>query len=327
MAEQRRSNTIGGLGWALLAWAVLLLFNAVATPGFFDLAWKDGRLYGTLADILNHGSRVAIVALGMTLVIATRGVDLSVGAIAAMSGATAAVALQNGANVWVAMGAALLVGLASGAWNGTLVAFGKPQPIVATLVLMVAGRGVAQLISSGMIVTFEDPTLARLANGSLLGLPLTAWMLAACGIGLTIMVRRTPAGLFVTAIGANAEASRLAGVPVARVRLLVYITCGVLAAVAGLIECSYIKAADSNNAGNLLELDAIIAVVLGGTSLAGGRFSLIGSVVGAMMMQTLTQTLYMLDVHAEVAPAPKAALVIVVALLQSGKLTRRGGEP
>lgn len=303
----------------MAAWAVLLAFNAVFTPGFFGLEWRDGRLYGVLVDVLNHGSRVAIVALGMTLVIATRGVDLSVGAVAALAGAVAAVLVrESGQAAGIAILSALGVACLCGVWNGLLVSKGRLQPIVATLVLMVAGRGIAQLTTSGMIVTFESPRLTWLANGSLAGLPVPVWLLACVGVGVWMLARRTSLGLFVSAVGANPEASRLAGVPATGVLCAVYCLCGVLAGISGLIECSYIKAADANNAGGLLELDAILAVVIGGTSLNGGRFSLVGSVIGAMAMQTLTQTLYQLDVHAEVAPAPKAAAVILIALARNG---------
>lgn len=304
--------------WPLAALALLLAFNALLTPGFFSLEVRDGRLYGVLVDILNHGSRVAIVALGMTLVIATGGVDLSVGAVVAISGAIAATLVaQHGAPWPVAMGAAVAGGLAAGVWNGVLVTFIRLQPIVATLILMVAGRGVAQLITDGLIITFENRQLAYLGNGSLLGLPVPVSVLAVVLLCFALAARRTTLGMFVESVGDNPAAARLAGVPNRLVLLLAYSACGLCAGVAGLIDCSYIKAADANNAGQLLELDAILAVVLGGTSLAGGRFLLFGSVIGAMIMQTLTKTLYMQNVSADIAPAPKAVAVILVCLLQS----------
>lgn len=198
-----------------------------------------------------------------------------------------------------------------------LVTVMRLQPIVATLILMVAGRGVAQLITDGLIITFESPPLAYLGNGSLLGLPVPVAMLAGAFVAFGLVSRRTTLGLFIESIGDNPPAARLAGVPDRLVVLLVYAVCGLCAGAAGLIDCSYIKAADANNAGQLLELDAILAVVLGGTSLAGGRFLLFGSVIGAMIMQTLTKTLYMQNVSADIAPAPKAIAVILVCLLQS----------
>jgi simple sugar transport system permease protein len=309
--------------WALLALALLLLFNAVATPGFFDLHVRDGRVYGVLVDILNHGSKVAIVALGMTLVIATGGVDLSVGAVAAIAGAVAATLVSHHSMPWpVAVLAALGVGCVCGAWNASLVTLLRLQPIVATLILMVAGRGIAQLITGGLIVTFDNPGLRTIGNGAFAGLPVPVWLMLSVLVGTALATRRTPLGLFVESVGDNPAASRLAGVPDRAVRVAVYAFTGACAAGVGLIESSYIAAADANNAGQLLELDAILAVVIGGTSLTGGRFVLLGSVVGALLMQALTKTLYMQDVSADIAPAPKALAVILVCLLQSPVLRR-----
>lgn len=311
-------RTLLGIKWALLALALLLAFNAIFTDNFFEIRFQDGHLYGTLIDILNHGSKVAIVAVGMTLVIATAGVDLSVGAIVAISGAVAASLLvERGAPWYVAIVAALVTSLALGLWNGALVVWLRLQPIVATLILMVAGRGVAQLITDGRIITFEDSHLAWFGNGALFALPVPVTMLAlVAGVG-ALLTRRTALGMFIESVGDNEQASRLAGVPDRAVKLFVYTFCGLCAGIAGIIECSYIKAADANNAGQLLELDAILAVVIGGTSLMGGRFFILGSIVGALLMQALTKTLYMLDVSADIAPAPKAIAVVLVCLLQS----------
>lgn len=317
-------STLAGVKWALLAFALLLLFNLFFTPGFFHLEVRDGRLYGTLVDILNHGSKVAIVAVGMTLVIATAGVDLSVGAVVAIAGAVAATLIADHAAPWYfAVAAALGVAVLFGVWNGTLVVFLRLQPIVATLILMVAGRGVAQLITGGAITTYQNPPMTWFGNGSLLGLPVPVTLLIFVALACALATRRTPLGLFIESVGDNQPASRLAGVPDRAVRLFVYSFSGLCAGIAGIIECSYIKAADANNAGQLLELDAILAVVIGGTSLMGGRFLLVGSIIGALLMQTLTKTLYMQEVSSDIAPAPKAAVVILVCLLQSPVVRQR----
>jgi simple sugar transport system permease protein len=309
---------MGGLAWPLLALALLLAFNAAFTPGFFAVQARDGRLYGTLIDILNHGSKVGLVAMGMTLVIATGGIDLSVGAVMAIAGAAAAVLVTAGAAPFPVVAAcAAGVGLAAGLWNGVLVSVFGVQPIVATLVLMVAGRGVAQLVSGGLIVTFESPALAAVAGSSLLGLPLPVAIAAGALVVLGVLTRRTAVGLFIESVGDSPVASRYSGVGARGVVLLVYGVCGVCAAVAGLIEASYIKAADANNAGLLIELDAILAVVIGGTALTGGRFSLVGTLIGALFIQTLTKTMYMRNVSPDIAPVPKALVVIVVCLLHS----------
>ena len=309
--------------WPLIALGLLLAFNALCTPEFFSIEVRDGRIYGVLVDILNHGSRVAIVALGMALVIATGGVDLSVGAVAAIAGAlTAALVAQAHAPWPVAIVAALAAGLLCGVWNGVLVTVLRLQPIVATLILMVAGRGIAQLITDGLIITFQNQAVEAIGNGSMLGLPSPVSALVVVAVLVALAARRTPLGLFIESVGDNEAASRLAGVPDRTVRIVAYGACGLLAALAGVIECSYIKAADANNAGNLLELDAILAVVIGGTALSGGRFSLAGAVLGALFMQTLTKTLYMQNVSAEIAPAPKAAVVVLVCLCQSPSFRR-----
>lgn len=321
---RRLIDQVRPVRWALLALGLLLAVNALLTPGFFVLEVRDGRLYGVLVDILNHGSRVAIVALAMALVIATGGIDLSIGAVVAVSGAVVAVLAAELGVPWpLAILAALVCAGAMGAWNGVLVTGLKLQPIVATLILMVAGRGIAQVITGGMIITFEDPAVAFIANGALLGLPFPVVLLAVVGLLIGLAARRTALGMFVACAGDNAAAARLAGVGTRGVLLVVYGVCGLCAGIVGLIECSYIKAADANNAGMMLELDAILAVVIGGTSLRGGRFQLVGAVVGAMLMQTLTKTLYMLDVPAEIAPAPKALVVLAVCLIQSPAMHER----
>lgn len=310
--------------WPGAALLMLLALNAVFTPGFFGLEVRDGRLYGTLVDILNHASRAGIVAVGMTLVIATGGVDLSVGAVVAVAGALlATLASEHGAPWPIAVACALGASVLLGAWNGVLVSVLRIQPIVATLVLMVAGRGVAQLISHGMIVTVDVPALSAIGNGAFLALPVPFWMLLFVAGIAWLSTRRTRCGLFIEAVGDNPRASRLAGVNERAVTLAVYACCGLCAGIVGLIECSYIKAADANNAGQLIELDAILAVVIGGTSLRGGRFTLVGSLLGALLMQTFTKTLYMLNVPAEIAPAPKALLVLAVCLLQSPEFRAR----
>jgi simple sugar transport system permease protein len=254
----------------------------------------------------------------MTLVIATAGIDLSVGAVLAIAGAVAATLVAESGVPWhAAIAAALVVAAFCGLCNGMLVVFLRLQPIVATLTLMVAGRGVAQLITDGFIVTFDNPQLVYIANGSLLGLPVPVTLLAVLLIVCALATRRTTLGLFIQAVGDNDVASRLAGVPDRVVRLIAYGFCGLCAGLAGLIECSYIKAADANNAGQLIALDATLAVVIGGTALTGGRFLLLGSIIGALIMETLTRTLWAHDVSADIVPAPKAIAVIIVCLLQS----------
>ncbi len=245
-------RAIGRAAPAAAAVGLLLAFNALFTPGFFDLSVIDGRLTGSLVDVLNRGAIVVLLALGMALVIATGGVDLSVGAVMAIAGATAATLVaQHGTNSWAAIAAALAVGAAAGAFNGTLVAGAGVQPIVATLVLMVAGRGAAQLLTGGQIVTFNDPILNFIDGGFIAGVPMPALIAAGAltlGVALT---RGTALGLFTEATGDNERAARLAGVRVRVVKASAYVLCGAAAAVAGLLAASDIRAADANNAGLL----------------------------------------------------------------------------
>ncbi len=301
--------------WPLLALGLLLLFNRFCTPGFFELGIRDGRLFGTLVDILNQGSKVMLLALGMTLVIATGGVDLSVGAIMAIAGAV--MAQLAGVSVPVAICGGLGVALLAGAWNGLLVSVFRIQPIIATLILMVAGRGIAQLITDGQIINFEQPALVFLGNGTLFGLPFTLSLVLVMFILTAWLVRRTALGLFIESVGDNETASRFTGLPAQRVKFLAYVFAGFCAGLAGLVAASNIKSADANHAGLYLELDAILAVVVGGTALTGGRFQLAGSLVGALLIQTLSTTLYARNVSADIAPVPKAIVILTVCLLQS----------
>jgi galactofuranose transport system permease protein len=309
--------------WSSLVWPVaglslLLLFNLCFTEDFFKVEVRDGHLYGVLIDILNHGSKVMLLCLGMALVIATGGVDLSVGAIMAIAGAVAAQLInQAGMPFPIVIAAALGVATLAGCWNGVLVSAFRIQPIVATLILMVAGRGVAQLITGGQIITFTDSRLTYVGNGHFLGLPFPI-VLAVGMLGLTILLtRKTALGLFIESVGDNQTASAYSGVNARTVKFFVYIFSGLCAGLAGLVAASNIKCADSNNAGLFLELDAILAVVVGGTSLTGGRFYLAGAAVGGLFIQTLTTTMYMRNVSADIAPVPKALAIIIVCLMQS----------
>ncbi|MBR4718541.1 MAG: ABC transporter permease [Lentisphaeria bacterium] len=299
---------------------------------------KDGKgvsifgyyLYGTPIDILNQGAKVMVLAIGMTLVIATGGIDISVGAVMAIAGAIAALLismLDAGNCIGAGMGpsvywiipviAALALSVLAGFWNGMLVAGFGIQPMVATLVLMVAGRGVAQLITDGQIITFDNPGLVFLCNGHALFLPFSVWIVVAMYVIFGLLTRKTAFGLFIESVGNNERASRYAGIEARRIKWLTYVICGFCAGVAGLLAASNIKCADSNNAGLYLELDAILATVIGGTSMAGGRFFLSGSLVGAILIQTLTTTMYMKNVSPAIVQVPKAMVVIIVCLLQS----------
>jgi simple sugar transport system permease protein len=303
----------------MVALIAILLINGMLSPYFFDLRIQDGRLYGSLIDILNRGAPVALLSLGMVLVIAMRGIDLSVGAVMAIAGAVAA-SLADTHALPVVLLAALGVGVLCGLWNGLLVAFLGIQPIVATLILMVAGRGIAQLITEGRIITFNAPGLAALGSGSFLGLPIPVILTLAMLSLSVLIVRGTALGLLIGATGGNPKASALAGIGTRSILMAVYAWSGFCAALAGVIVAADIRGADANNAGLWLELDAILAVVIGGTSLLGGRFSLGLAVVGALIIQAMNTGILLSGWRPEVNLIVKAVVVMAVLLAQSPRI-------
>lgn len=306
-----------------VALAVILVLNWMLFPGFFDLFIRDGRIYGSLIDVLNRGAPVAILAIGMTAVIATRGVDLSVGAVMAIAGAVAATMVQGDGNALViVLVAALGVGLLCGLWNGVLVAVLDLQPIIATLILMVAGRGIAQLITEGFIVTFTDPGLIFLGSGSILGLPTPVVIMAVLALVTTLVMRKTALGLFIESVGINRSASSYAGLRSRSLLIGVYAFAGFCAAISGIIAAADIRGADANNVGLWLELDAILAVVIGGTSLMGGRFSVLMSVVGALIIQAMNTGILVSGFPPQFNLLVKAALIIVILVVQSPLASR-----
>lgn len=301
----------------LLSLALILFLNYLAFPGFFDIRLQDGRLFGSLVDVLNRGAPVIILAIGMTAVIASRGVDLSVGAVMAVSGAIAATLTVAGYSLPVVIVAALGTGLFCGLWNGLLVAYFDLQPIVATLILMVAGRGIAQLITEGSIITFTDPALIFFGTGAVLGIPMPVLIAVTLLVFAIMIVRRTALGLLIESIGVNRSASSYAGLNSKLLLFVIYAFCGLCAALAGIIVAADIRGADANNAGLWLELDAILAVVIGGTSLFGGRFSILMSALGAIIIQAMNTGILLSGFPPEYNLILKAVMIIVILLAQS----------
>ncbi len=314
--------------WPLAALAILLAFNALRDPAFFHLRLVEGRLTGAMIDILNQGAPVILLALGMTLVIGTGGIDLSVGAVMAVAGAVAADQLHSRAPTAAALAAAVAAGLAAGLWKGSLIALVGLSPIVATLILMVAGRGIAQLVSNGEIIDIApDAAILAIGRGSLLGLPVPVLMALGAAAALAGVARLTSLGLFIECVGGNEQASRYAGLAVRSIRLAAYAIMGVLAAIAGLIDAADIAAADANNCGLYLELDAILAVVIGGAALTGGRFSIAGSLLGAIIIQTISTSILRADFGGRSVPVElnliiKATFVLALCLVQSSEWRR-----
>ncbi|EEW1639625.1 TPA: ABC transporter permease [Escherichia coli] len=293
----------------LAALLLVLLVDSLVAPHFWQVVLQDGRLFGSPIDILNRAAPVALLAIGMTLVIATGGIDLSVGAVMAIAGATTA--------AMTVAGFSLPIVLLSALGTGILVAILKIQPFVATLILMVAGRGVAQLITSGQIVTFNSPDLSWFGSGSLLFLPTPVIIAVLTLLLFWLLTRKTALGMFIEAVGINIRAAKNAGVNTRIIVMLTYVLSGLCAAIAGIIVAADIRGADANNAGLWLELDAILAVVIGGGSLMGGRFNLLLSVVGALIIQGMNTGILLSGFPPEMNQVVKAVVVLCVLIVQS----------
>src|SRR4030043_111510 len=332
-----RNVTESRLFFPLLALALILFLDFILIPGFFKFQVRDGNLYGSLIDILRNGSTVALLAIGMTLVIATGGIDLSVGAVMAIAASVAALlmnpyvlgkelspqilALIRDPNftwqpLWVALLVTLLVGVVCGLWNGVLVAYARIQPMVATLILMISGRGIAQLITNGVRIQIFYEPYAFLGNGWII-LPFSLYIVAIVYALTWLFTRKTAVGMFIESVGINARSSFFSGISERKIKLLVYTFCGFCAGIAGLVASANIKTSDANNIGWGLELDAILAVVIGGTAMSGGRFSILASIVGGMGLEAVDTSMYAIGVPAFALLAIKGVFVILVVMLYS----------
>ncbi len=301
---------------ALIALAALVLIAQVATPNFLSLR--------TLNVNLTQVAGIVIVALGMTLVIATGGIDLSVGSLMAIAGALAPMLFLGQVvslpapwlGVVLALTVPVLVAGALGWFNGWLVTRYRIQPIVATLVLFIAGRGIAQVMTNGNLQTFRNTSFQVIGLGRVLGLPVQVWLMLALALLFAWMVRRTLFGRQILAAGGNERAARLAGVPVARVKRRVYVISGLCAGVAGLVVIAINSASDANLVGLGMELDAIAAVAVGGTALSGGQARIGGTVLGALIIQMVRYVLLALGVADAAALVAKAGLIVGAVWLQ-----------
>lgn len=327
-----KSVTESRLFFPFLALSLILLFDFIFIPGFFTIENRNGNLHGSLIDILRNGSTVMLLAIGMTLVLATGGVDLSVGATMAIAASVAGILMNPSAlrnevffvtdpnytfqPLVVVIVSALLVSLLCGFWNGFLVAYMRIQPMVATLILMISGRGIAQLITNGLRVQITYRPYAFIGQGWIV-VPFSLYIVAFVFALTWLLTRKTAIGMFIESVGTNFRSSFFSGIDERKIKLLVYTFCGVCAGIAGLVASSNIKTSDANNIGLTTELDAILAVVIGGTSMNGGRFSLFASMVGALVMQAVTQSMYAIGVPAFALQAIKAVVVILVILLYS----------
>jgi len=302
------ANTYG----VYAAIAAFLVVNAVITPGFIGVANARVQILQVVPILL--------VALGMALVIGTEGVDLSVGAVIAM--AAAVIPLYLGYGAVAAIGVALVIGAVSGALSGLLVAVARVQPIVATLALMIGLRGIAVIINGATAKQVDDPLFDALGIGDIGGVP---WM-AVIGVVLVVVVafviRQTTFGRQLVAVGDNRAASTLAGLPVRRVLVTVYVASGVLAAAAGVLIVGNGAQADPAAYGLNYELFAITAVVVGGTPLSGGRVKVVGTAAGAVLMQLITATLTQHDLPNAYAMMVQAAIIILAVYAARGRVSR-----
>jgi len=304
-----------------IAAVLLILFNLAFTPNFATSQ--------TLAVNLSQICTIVIVGVGMTLVIATGGIDLSVGSLMAIAGAlspmifTGALFPLPSLSIGITIGIIIPVVVAGifGLFNGWLITSFKIQPIIATLVLFIAGRGIAQVSTNGDLQVFKVPEFQAIAIGRVLGVPFQVWIMLAIVSISAFVLHRTVFGKQVLAVGGNEEAARLSGIPVRRIKLLVYMICGMCSGVAGLMVIAMNSAADANLIGLGMELDAIAAVVVGGTLLAGGRATIVGTLLGALVIQLVRYTLLANGVPDPAALVVKAGLIVLAVWLQRQEQT------
>ena len=325
------------LAWAVIAELAILAVAGILRPDFFRIEYNatTGMFYGSMVDIINRSSEITIIAMGMTMVIALGGTDISVGALVAVAGAFALKLLRWDVTEYPTPGdytvypfvLVILVPLAvctlMGLFNGILIGKFKLEPIIATLILMVAGRGIAQIATNGKQFTTGYTPFRFIGQGSLFGLPFPIILAVVICTTVMIFVRRTAFGTFVESVGINPSASRVTGLKSSKIIIIVYTLTGFLSGVAGLIYSSRISSCDSNNAGVNYEMDAILAVVLGGTSMTGGKFSLTGTIIGSLIIRTITTLVYYFGITSESIMAFKAVIILVVIIIQSEPVRKR----
>lgn len=307
---------------------LVLLINLLKSPGFFSIAINNGVLYGRLIDILNRGSEIAILAVGQTLVIAvSAGTDISVGSVMSLSACfccmlLAGFGVSNTSTLVVPMAVGIfggiLIGGVSGVFNGTLVSKLKIQPMVATLILFTAARAIGLLLNNNQITYIRYEPYKFLGN-FIPGCPIPTPIIVTVVVIViaAIVLKKTSLGLYIQSVGINNRAARLLGINSDLICFLCYVVCGLCAGIAGIVASSRIYSADSNNIGLYYELDAILAVALGGNSLGGGKFNLAGSIVGAYTIQAISTTLLAMGVSTDQSPVVKAVIVLIIVAVQS----------
>ncbi|MEP1209251.1 MAG: ABC transporter permease [Rhizobiaceae bacterium] len=322
VSSPKPAKLFSSLDWnqhgGLIALAAILLFNVIVTPNFLQAQ--------TLAVNISQVATIAIVAMGMTLVIATGGIDLSVGAVMALSGALAPLIFlsQFGIDYPVlglvaALAVPIFVAMLCGLFNGAVVAYLGVQPIIATLILFISGRGIAQVLTNGNLQTFKNPAFSYLGTGKILGLPFQGWLAVLIAIVLALVMKRTSFGRYVLAVGGNETAASLAGGPVKQVKIGVYVICAALSGLAGMIVVAINSASDAARNGDLMELDAIAAAVVGGALLSGGRAPIFGAILGAVIIQLVKYSLLANGIEDEYALIVKALIILAAVFVQQGR--------
>jgi simple sugar transport system permease protein len=306
---------------------IILIQNIITTPHFFQMTITNGLLFGYIPSLLDNASQLIIVTLGMTLITAVAGgQDISVGSMMAISAAFCGLML-NGPEYrtevfhnpyWLAVIVGLLGGALCGAFNGFLVAVLKIQPMIASLILFTAGRSIAKLITYSQTIYIMNPVY-RYMGVQIPGVPIrTTIIIAALMIVIVVLILRlTSLGLNIESIGINSSASRLVGINSTLIKFFVFVIAGILCGVAGLMASSSIGSVNSDEIGRFIELDAILAVALGGTLLGGGKFTIAGSVIGAYTIQAITTTMYAMNVRADQLSVFKAVIVVIIVVLNS----------
>lgn len=312
--------------WGIIAILLLLIINLIKDPTYLNVTVNqtNGNLVGNVIDILRASAPVMMIAIGMCLVVATKGIDLSVGSVMVVAGAVSMELLHDMPNTagsaFLALLLALGIATVLGLFNGFLVSVVGLQPFISTLVMMLAGRGIAKVITGGQNTASVNGTFRWFANGYVLGFPVIFILAVLITIAVGLLVRRSALGLMIEAIGMDPKAARLAGVNRRGLQLMVYSLSGLLAGIAGVFATASVMTVDVSRTGNQMELDAILAVVIGGTSLAGGKFNLTGAFVGSLLIATLDKTVVFLGVSSSATPAFKAIVIVVICLLQSERI-------
>ncbi len=323
MAKSLRKFTRSQLFIPLFALFLLIVFNLIRDVGFFTITIKNNTLQGNIMSILNNASERVILAIGMTLVTASsRGQDISVGAVSAIAGSVFVRVLRENditmAIILAAFLASCVAAIICGAFNGTLVAAFRIQPMIATLILFSAGRSIAYWINGGATPTVESPLLGHIGI-FIPGVPINTPIIIVIVFGLlvTLALRFTNLGLYTQAVGINEKSARLNGINAPWIKLLSFMILGVCCAIAGAIGVSRIGLINHDTFLLDVELDAILAVAIGGNALGGGKFSLAGSVIGAYVIQALTTTLFAMKVPSTSITAYKAVVIIVIVVIGS----------